>query len=72
MMDSQTKRHTHTHTRTCTHLHKRATVTVTNALWKMEFSKLFVFESFGIVQLPKFGIFLEIFGVFKLAKISQK
>jgi hypothetical protein len=37
------------------------------ALRKAEFSKLFVFVSFGIVRFPKFGNFLEISGLFKLA-----
>jgi len=42
------------------------------ALGKTEFSELFVFASFGIVWLLKFGNFSEISGLFELAKISQK
>jgi hypothetical protein len=38
----------------------------------MEFSKLFVCASFGIVWFSKFGNFLEISGLFELAKISEK
>jgi len=42
------------------------------ALRNMEFSELFVFASFGIVRLPKFGNFSEISGLFELAKILRK
>jgi len=42
------------------------------AMREMEFSELFVFTSFGIVRLSKFGIFLEISVFFELAKILQK
>jgi hypothetical protein len=35
-------------------------VVAIKALRKTEFSELFVFASFGIVWLPKFGIFLDI------------
>jgi len=42
------------------------------ALRKTEISKFFMFASFGIVRLPKFGIFLEKPGFSKFAKISQK
>ncbi len=38
----------------------------------MEFSELFVFMSFGIVQFPKFGNFSEISVFFELVKISRK
>jgi len=34
-------------------------VTFTKAMRKSEFSELFIFASFGIVRLSKFGIFLE-------------
>ncbi len=44
----------------------------TKALQKTEFSELFVFASFGIVQLLKFGNFSEISSLFELAKILQK
>jgi len=48
------------------------TSVATRALQKMEFSELFVFASFEIVQLPKFGNFLEISGLFELVEILQK
>jgi len=38
----------------------------------MEISKFSIFASFGIVWLPKFGIFLENPSFFKFAKILQK
>jgi len=44
----------------------------TKTLQKTEFLELFVFASFGIVCVSKFGIFLEISGFYELAKISQK
>jgi len=39
------------------------------AMRKTEFSKLFVFASFGIVRFSKFGNFLEISCLFELAKM---
>jgi len=42
------------------------------ALQKTEFSELFVFASFGIVQFSKFGNFSKISGLFELEKILQK
>jgi len=38
----------------------------------MEFSKLFVFASFGKVLFSKFGNFSEITGIFELTKFLQK
>ncbi len=42
------------------------------ALLKMDFSKLFIFTSFGNVWFSKFGNFLEKLIIFKVAKILQK
>jgi len=42
------------------------------ALRKTEFSELFVFASFGIARLSKFGIFLEISGLFELRENSSE
>jgi len=43
----------------------------TNALRKMEFSKLFVFESFGIVRLSKFAIFFGNIRFFNSQKFCE-
>jgi len=42
------------------------------ALRWTEFSKLFVFASFGIVRFPKFGNFSEISGFFNSQKFCEK
>jgi len=44
----------------------------TKALRKTEISEFFIFTSFGIVQLPKFRIFLEIPSFSEFTKILQK
>jgi len=44
---------------------------LSKALRKMEFSEFFIFVSFGIVRLPKFGNFSEKPGFSKFAKILQ-
>jgi len=42
------------------------------ALQKTEFSKIFIFVSFGIVRLPKFRNFLEKSSFSEFAKFLQK
>ncbi len=47
-------------------------VLLSKALQKTEISEFFIFSSFGIVRLPKFGNFLEKPGFSEFAKILQK